>query len=201
MAPGERVDRLVLVADDRQVVAPAEPRVEEGRLERVRVLELVDREPAIAVADLGGDRRVRRRSARSSARACPRSRSGRRAPCGSRSRRYRPGHQVGRERRVAVLGDRPRLVVGRRGSGAPWPIRSRRPGRGPRDSDSRRAGRPPAARGSAPSSRGSPAGPCRGRAARNGGAGGGPRHGTWTPPRPRGRARRAGWPSRSRPCR
>ena len=44
--PRERVDRLVLVADDGKVVPPAEPRVEQRRLERVRVLELVDREPA-----------------------------------------------------------------------------------------------------------------------------------------------------------
>ena len=53
---GERVDRLVLVADDRQVLAAAEPRVEERGLERVGVLVFVDREPAVAVADLGRDR-------------------------------------------------------------------------------------------------------------------------------------------------
>ena len=53
--PGERVDRLVLVADDREVVAAAEPGVEQRLLERVRVLVLVDREPSIARPDLGGD--------------------------------------------------------------------------------------------------------------------------------------------------
>ena len=56
--PGERVDRLVLVTDDGEVVPPAQPRVEERLLERVRVLVLVDREPAVAVADLVGDARV-----------------------------------------------------------------------------------------------------------------------------------------------
>ena len=53
--PGERVDRLVLVADDREVIAAAEPGVEQRLLERVRVLVLVDREPSIARPDLGRD--------------------------------------------------------------------------------------------------------------------------------------------------
>ena len=48
---GERVDRLVLVADDAQVVAIAEPELEQLLLERVRVLVLVDAEPALARPD------------------------------------------------------------------------------------------------------------------------------------------------------
>ena len=38
---GERVDRLVVVADDAEVVARAEPPIEQARLQRVHVLELV----------------------------------------------------------------------------------------------------------------------------------------------------------------
>ena len=54
---GERVDRLVLVADDADVLAIAEPQLQEALLERVRVLVLVDAEPALAGADgLGGVR-------------------------------------------------------------------------------------------------------------------------------------------------
>ncbi len=48
---GEGVDRLVLVADDAQVVALAEPQLQEPLLERVRVLVLVDAEPAFPGAD------------------------------------------------------------------------------------------------------------------------------------------------------
>ena len=56
--PGERVDRLVLVADDAQVGAVAEPQLEQPLLERVRVLILVDAEPALARTDSGGGLRV-----------------------------------------------------------------------------------------------------------------------------------------------
>ena len=52
---GERVDRLVLVADDAHVLAVARPQLEQALLEQVRVLVLVDAEPALAGADgLGG---------------------------------------------------------------------------------------------------------------------------------------------------
>ena len=47
---GECVDRLVVVADDAEVVARAEPEVEEGLLEQVDVLVLVDRERPVALA-------------------------------------------------------------------------------------------------------------------------------------------------------
>ena len=52
---GERVDRLVDVADDAQVRPVAQPQLEQPLLERARVLVLVDAEPALAGADgLGG---------------------------------------------------------------------------------------------------------------------------------------------------
>ena len=52
---GERVDRLVLVADDAHVGALPGPQLEQSLLEQVRVLVLVDAEPALAGADgLGG---------------------------------------------------------------------------------------------------------------------------------------------------
>ena len=52
---GEGVDRLRRVADDAQVVAAAEPQVEQCRLDRADVLELVDDEPFVLLADLGRD--------------------------------------------------------------------------------------------------------------------------------------------------
>src|SRR5919201_1832834 len=52
---GEGVDRLVLVADHRQVAPLPQPGVQQGLLQRVGVLVLVDREPAVAAADLLGD--------------------------------------------------------------------------------------------------------------------------------------------------
>ena len=55
---GEGVDRLVRVADDRQVVAAAEPGVEHPLLQRRDVLVLVDDEAAVAVAELLGDAAV-----------------------------------------------------------------------------------------------------------------------------------------------
>ena len=47
---GEGVDRLVVVADDAEIVASAEPEVEKGLLEQVDVLVLVDREGPVALA-------------------------------------------------------------------------------------------------------------------------------------------------------
>ncbi len=55
---GERVDGLVGVADDGQVVAVAEPGVEHPLLQRGDVLILVDDEAAVAVAELLGHRSV-----------------------------------------------------------------------------------------------------------------------------------------------
>ena len=54
---GERVDRLVVVADCAELVARAEPAVEERLLEQVHVLVLVDREGAVALAE-GAERPV-----------------------------------------------------------------------------------------------------------------------------------------------
>ena len=53
----ERVDRLVVVADDAEVVAVAEPALEERLLQQVDVLVLVDRERAVALAE-GRQRRL-----------------------------------------------------------------------------------------------------------------------------------------------
>ena len=53
--PGEGVDGLARVADDTDVVAAAEPEVEQRGLQRVDVLELIDDEPAVLTAHLGGD--------------------------------------------------------------------------------------------------------------------------------------------------
>ena len=47
----ERIDGLVLVADDTDVASLAEPQLEQPLLERVRVLVFVDAEPALARAD------------------------------------------------------------------------------------------------------------------------------------------------------
>ena len=52
---GEGVDRLGRVADDAELVAAAEPEVEQRRLDRRDVLELVDDEAFVLAADLGGD--------------------------------------------------------------------------------------------------------------------------------------------------
>ena len=51
----ERVDRLGRVAHHADVVATTDPQVEQRRLERADVLELVDHEPAVLPADLGRD--------------------------------------------------------------------------------------------------------------------------------------------------
>jgi fructose-specific component phosphotransferase system IIB-like protein len=51
-APGEAVDRLLRVADDAQVVAAAEPGVEQPLLQRGDVLVLVDDERAVAEPEL-----------------------------------------------------------------------------------------------------------------------------------------------------
>ncbi len=55
---GERVDGLVGVADDGEVVAVTEPGVEHPLLQRGDVLVLVDHEAAVAVAELLGHGRV-----------------------------------------------------------------------------------------------------------------------------------------------
>ena len=53
--PGERVDGLVGIADDGQIVAITEPRVEHPLLQRGDVLVLIDHETPVSVAELGGD--------------------------------------------------------------------------------------------------------------------------------------------------
>ena len=55
VGPREGVDRLGRVADHAELVAPAEPQVEQRRLQRRDVLELVDDEPLVLAPDLGGD--------------------------------------------------------------------------------------------------------------------------------------------------
>lgn len=76
MAPGEvgqevgvgareRVDRLGRVAHHTDLVATAEPQVEERRLQGRDVLVLVDDEPLVLAADLGGDPLVLGQHARS----------------------------------------------------------------------------------------------------------------------------------------
>ena len=52
---GERVDGLGRVADDAQVVALPQPRVEQGLLQPVDVLVLVDDEVAVLAARRPGD--------------------------------------------------------------------------------------------------------------------------------------------------
>ncbi len=52
--PGERVDGLVGVADDGQVVAVAQPGRKHALLQRGDVLVLVDDEAAVAIAELLG---------------------------------------------------------------------------------------------------------------------------------------------------
>ena len=51
---GERVDRLVVVADHAELVAVAEPAFEQAGLERVHVLVLVHRERGEPCSDLLG---------------------------------------------------------------------------------------------------------------------------------------------------
>ena len=198
--PGEGVDRLVLVTDHGQVVAPAEPRLEERCLERIGVLVLVDREPAVAVADLGRDRRVRVDQSDRQLEHVLEVDPTRPDPWPPRSvGTGRPSGPAGATRRG------PRRSPGARtrpaGSAGPWPIRSPPRGHGRRGSDSRRAGPWPTGRGSAPWIRGWPVDPSRGRAARNVGAGGARPHGTSTPRRPAGPAPRVVPASRPPPCR
>ena len=101
---GERVDRLVVVADDAEVVAVAEPEVEQRLLQQVDVLVLVDGERAVLRAER------RRAPARPPRRAAPRARAGPRS-------RSAPSaclpplvlavdalHQVERDRRLAAVG-------------------------------------------------------------------------------------------------
>ena len=56
--PGERVDGLVGIADDGEIVAVTEPRVEHPLLQRGDVLIFVDDETAVAIAELTGHRGV-----------------------------------------------------------------------------------------------------------------------------------------------
>ncbi len=84
---GEGVDRLVVVADDAEIVAVAEPVLEQGLLQKIDVLILVDGERAVLRAE--GRRRacVVSRTGAPPARAGPRSREARRPACVARTRR------------------------------------------------------------------------------------------------------------------
>ena len=104
----ERVDRLVLVADDAQVARLAEPQLEQPLLERVRVLVLVDAEPALARADGRGGVGVGLEQLGPSRRACRRSRSGRPASWPARSRR-----RCRTNRSTGIGGSRPARTAGR----------------------------------------------------------------------------------------
>ena len=55
---GERINCLRNISDDANIVAPAQPQVEQVLLQRRHVLVFIDDEIAILVADPLGDRRV-----------------------------------------------------------------------------------------------------------------------------------------------
>ena len=119
---GERVDRLVIVADHAEVVALAEPAFEQAGLERVHVLVFVDGERGEAPVDLARGVAGARRTGAARARACPRSRAAPSRSCAARTR-LDAVHQVRRDRRVVVA----ELVeVPPAGSSGSWPTRSRR---------------------------------------------------------------------------
>ena len=128
---GEGVDRLVRIADDAQVVAIAQPGIEQPLLQRGDVLVLVDDEMAVARPHLLGDVRDRSRSHRPSPAADRRSRAARpaiwpaRTPC--RPRRPCPAWCGVCRPAAAAWPGSPRARPAR-----PWPSRSRRRGHGAR---------------------------------------------------------------------
>ena len=148
---GERVDRLVVVAHDAEVVASAEPAVEQPRLQRVHVLELVDGEGVEPRAGrLGGLGVLVEQSGRR-ARACPRSRSAPSSACAARTpRRSGASAPAGSAARDALeIGQVP--AAGR--SSGSSPIRSRRRARGGGGTCAAAAGRSRARRSAAPCGR------------------------------------------------
>ena len=108
---GEAVDRLVVVPDRAQLVAVAEPALEQRLLEEVDVLVLVDGEREIALAE-GVAASGSRRRAGSSARAGPRSRSSPLRALHLLVLPVDPLHQVGRDRRLVAV-ERSPVAVGR----------------------------------------------------------------------------------------
>ena len=120
---GEGVDRLVRVADHRQIARLAEPQLEEPFGQRVRVLVFVDAEPALARSNQRGRLGVGLEQLDRLRRACPRSRAGRPPPSTARSR----GRRGRTGRPGSALDRRLRGPTARAGSGAPSPIRSCRP--------------------------------------------------------------------------
>ena len=155
---GERVDRLVVVADHADVVAVAYPRVEERRLQRVHVLVLVDRERVEPRAEhLGGvgvlleqvDRErehvleVDPAHRRASCARSPRTRGASGRPgSAARARRAQPAYAAGSIRRFfahsisfAQLATRRELVRASAATGRTWRSRppcGRAPAGGPR---------------------------------------------------------------------
>ena len=149
---GERVDRLVVVADDAEVVAVAEPEVEQRLLQQVHVLVLVDGERAVLRTERRAARRRRARRAAPSARADPRSRAVPPPPSAARSRERRGASG----RAGSAARDRRRPGDSRPGRcGGSSPTRSRSRGRPPAGTDTRRAARLRSAGARAPSRAGS----------------------------------------------
>ena len=187
---GEGVDRLVRVADHAQVVAVAEPRVEQPLLQRRDVLVLVDHEVPVAAADLlrdvghllqrpGHDQQQVGEVELTPRAAWPartRRRPWRSCPASSRSR----GRPRGRARRRSPASPAP-----------PSPSRSRRRGRAARCGRPATASAPPRCRPSAAGCPGRRAARRRGCAARSTATAAGRRRGTCAPARPAPRGARS----------
>ena len=194
---GERVDRLVGVADHGEVVAPAEPGPQQAVLGRGDVLELVDHEAAVALVELVGHLRV------------------------LLERRGRVEQQVVEvellgavlERLVGLVDlrdllDRARDVAGGPAGRLRVVVRGHERGLGPLDLAGEVAqrlagGRRPGALGGLPDERAAcprapPTAPRRPRAARSSAAGAGPRRGRCAPGPVGGPARRR--PARAAAC-
>ena len=190
---GERVDRLVGVADHGEVVAPAEPGPQQAVLGRGDVLELVDHEAAVALVELVGDLRVLlERGGRVEQQVVEVELLG--AVLQRLVGLVDLRDLLDRARDVAGGPAGRRRVVVRGHEARPWPTRSRRRGRAATRGwwAPRRAGRP--ARRSAACPRAPPTAPRRRRAARSSAAGAGPRRGRCAPGP-------AGGPARRRPAR
>ncbi len=159
---GEGVDRLVVVADDAEVVAVAEPEVEQRLLQQVDVLVLVDGEGGVARAEAVDRRRVALVEAHGlleQVLEVGQALLGLARLVGA----VDPGHQVGRDRRLVpaqlaevALGPDPAVLrpldLGREVAGRPELVRRRQAVRrsgAARRPSRRRSGRPPRARSGA----------------------------------------------------